>query len=235
MDTAGGTTQLTDQSGNGHDGTMDGIVAGDWIADTRYDGTQLLDVDSADIISTTGAPCDESFVSTAFTISFFSEFEDAVNEASWRFGSSNTSGVRCRFYGSNNGFIYFDGGSVSTNWNIQTALMDRWVGSLLHFCLRYDGTETGNDRLKLCINGVNWPINGTPTIPASITFSDANVEFGRTATITDARGKFDDFRVFDRAITDAEAITLARFRGTATTGGGGGSAIALIGGGGLVY
>jgi hypothetical protein len=219
--TPSGITTLTDLSGNGHDGTLASLVVGDWSSDTRYDGVYLLDVAGGNVISATGAPSDGSLSITAFTVSFWSLFQNTATENGWRFGSSNTSGVRCRFYTQNNGFITFQGGAINVTWAPGTATMSLWSGNLLHFCVRYDGSLTGNDRLKLNINAVPMRLNGTPTIATSFTISDASVELGRTQTITDAAGIHDDFRVFGRAVSDLELTTLARYRGDALAPGGG--------------
>tara|TARA_R110002073_G_scaffold59094_7_gene149259 strand:- start:9290 stop:9991 length:702 start_codon:yes stop_codon:yes gene_type:complete len=196
-DTGNGTTTLYDQSGNGKNGTLTNMSpASDWVADTANGGVRAIDHDGTNdyvLTSLTSVPTSTHSISMwAFKQSAYDGMQ--INQ---RGGGGNQWQMWLSPSGTSTKLQYWNG--TTTHSSTDNVPQDAWV----HGCVTRDGTD-----VKFYINGV---LAGavTASVPSA---STAAVRIYYEGFVY-SRGKWDDCRIFNRAITPIEVAKLASARG----------------------
>jgi len=210
-----------DQSGQGNNGTAGASIT--IVSDTSNGGTLAYNFPN------TGST--NAITINDFDLGGLSEltwsawiYDDTENAAirhgsffSWR-SSGGTGSDDILFHDYERRLLAFqlnnnqDGGSIYTPVYFQN-----WK----HYCVVFDGTNsTASDRLNLYVNGALQVPDTTFAFPATTTtiagtkYAEIGDYVGNTNWSTfNFKGKQDDIRVFDRAITQAEISHLATSRG----------------------
>lgn len=172
----------------------------------------VFDFDSSDYVST---PSILQNASKA-TFNVWINFDDASTSAIFGKGTA-TDFFSC--YTWSNGYLYFwmkDGGvageGVVNPFKNATALVNAGDWNML--TVVFDGTQTGNDRLKIYLNSgaSNIITNYSGTIPATLanTSDDFLIGSAPNATTT-SNSKLSNFQIWNTALTNAEVATLYNY------------------------
>ena len=130
---------------------------------------------------------------------------DVASASAWIFNARDASnvGMNCQFYTSKT-YLYFTLGINIISDNFTSTFDDNlWVNLVIVF----DGTLTGNDRIKLYANGKTKVIqtyNGT--IPAVLPTSSTSLELAQYLD-----GQLSNFAIFNSALTSSQVSTLFNF------------------------
>ena len=198
LDTAGnGTTTLTDLVGTDN-GTLTNMdAATDWVADTDAGGQWALDFDGVNDHVTTGY---DASGTTALSVSFWAKQDTSNSQVTMGQQDSITSrwGV-LRFSGSLL-FLVANGANARAQVGFSSTAWTHWL-------MVFDGSETGNDRLKIYRNGVIESATYVNALPASLPSLTDTFKLGRlSSSYTD--GCFDDIRIWQVALDATDAAHL---------------------------
>jgi hypothetical protein len=200
LDTTGnGTTTLTDLSGNGYSGTLQGMnAATDWVADTDAGGVRALLFQTGTNRVEFSMPSFGSgdfFVSLWIKPSMLTGYRMWFSSADlyWYFASENTSGA---YDTSSNGT--FRAGTIALNtWQHVIASRVSGVG-------------------RITINGVS---QGTKADTYNQTSTSFAIGAWRYNTSNFFQGRIDDVRAFAATFAEADGTYLSQSRGIVAAGG----------------
>ena len=185
-----------DISGNGNHGTYNGGMG--TVADTSNGGTRAYSFNgSNDYIETPFIlnPASGDFSCTGWAM--LDSTASSIAVIAQQLGS----GGRAWLYRDGNSLASYLGGTLTSSANHFTGSTH---GVFQHFALVYSGTN-----LKLYVNGTE---EASATISAGSEPS-SGMKFGSGKTTYFWKGKQDDIRIFDRALTTSEITALASKRG----------------------
>jgi len=209
LDTIGnGTTLLNDLTGNGNNGTLTNMdAATDWVADTDSGGIRALDFDgvndliviaddnSLDLVNAISLSC---WIKFSSPLASLANYVNLIVKENYVAGNGYLLAFRTDQPGDPLTFRINGFNTVhSVNWNPGTFFDDyAWH----HVCATYDKVN-----MRLYVDGVQRVLAAYTTSIATNT--NAINLMARLA------GRGDDFRVFNRAISSGEVVTLASQRG----------------------
>lgn len=141
---------------------------------------------------------------TALTVSFWARFAELAS-GQILVAQGTAFQVRAAVSGTNFRLLaYFNGASDRSE--TLTYFIPQDASTWRHVVFRYDGSQPLTSRVQWTVDRINYPDNEIGTIPTSITDSAANLTIGAASG-----GAFQDIRdvaIWDRALTDAEVLTL---------------------------
>ena len=219
-----------DLSGNGNDGVLGTSVT--IVADTSNGGT--LAYNFPDIAGTNTITINDFDIGGLSELTWsawiYDESDNAASTHSSFFSWRRTGGS------GNDDILFFNyerswlGFQVNNGADGGAAYTPVYYQAWKHYCVVFDGTNpTATDRLNLYVNGVAQTPDTTFSYPAT-TASPSGTSYAEIGDYVGSgnhglfnfKGKQDDIRIYDRAITQSEITHLATSRGvlgspTATT------------------
>ena len=184
---------------------------GNFLAENNAIGDYVFDFDGTSYVETSSILKNASQA----TFNIWVNFDDTSTSSIFGKGTGNDF---FSFYTWTNGVLYFwmkdngVAGEASVNpfkqgssivninqWNMLTVV--------------FDGTQTGNDRLKIYLNGgSNNIITGyTGTIPATLTNTNDNFWIGKFTSSQVTNSKLSNFQAFNTALSSTEIETLYNY------------------------
>jgi len=138
--------------------------------------------------------------SSTFTMSAWMKRNSATNQTV-NMGQGSVGNASMELW--SDGIFYCE---IGSNWGQVTCAGTTWR----HCIAIYDGSQSGNsNRLKVYIDGVAQVLSFVGTIPATSPADAGTFDIGRyLGSSYSSGGVFDDVRVYNRALSDSEAIAL---------------------------
>jgi len=212
-------TKVGDMSNNGNHGTMQaGMVQSDWV-DGKFGKGLEFDGGSNDYVNTNSLAFNGV---SALTVSFWlkpyafkgeystrGEASEVNNGGRTSFGTQGAS-----YNGYSNTFTATIKRDATTNCEATVTKSNYPTRQWYHYVAVYDGTQTGNARLKIYIDGVSkaFAVDDCGGFPATIYDSGATytVRFGYNGSGTSyyANGILDEIRIYNRALEASEITAL---------------------------
>jgi hypothetical protein len=212
-------TKVGDMSGIGNHGTFAaGITQSDWV-DGKFGKGLELDGGSNDYVDTDSLAFNGV---SALTVSFWVKPYAFKGEYSSRWEASEVSNQSRTSFGtqgaSYNGYSNTFAATIrkdsGTNCVATVTKSNYSARQWYHYVAVYDGTQTGNARLKIYIDGVSktFVVDGCGGLPATIydPGATAKIRFGYNGAGTSyyANGILDEIRIYNRTLETNEITAL---------------------------
>ncbi len=196
---------LTNMGSSGHPAKLANMAPDDWVRGTRPGGWGALDLDGTDDrLETSGV---KDIFGTAHMTAMCWVKQNTLRTLDAPFGQFNgsdegwvmESGLTDTFvllYVGENGNEYGQTGAIldTTTWH--------------HWCMIYDGTQaTDATKIRFLFDGVEQTLSFASPPKPTITGTFSELMIGDTASGgREMPAQLDDFRFYDRTLTNAEAV-----------------------------
>jgi len=191
-------TLAVDVSNSGNNGTVNGST---WTSSGKWNGAYYFDgsndyINCGDITQLNGV--------SAFTMSAWLN-QDLIDQSDLILHKYINETHQIQIYTHTTGALIFKVcNGAHTYASVYDYSLYMPVNTWHHAVFVFDGSESGNDRLKIYIDGSSTSLNYTGSMPATVanlSGIDSNIGHSTSATWN---GTIDEVRIYDRALSSAE-------------------------------